>query len=242
MANDALLPFDTLEMAFELLVAGPAPLSVDGRQISGLPERPVPLDELRGRLLHPSISYHTRDVALAVLLRRAKQDGGAWTVGLAGVLLPGLRRAATPLTKALPGKTADLEAEMLAALVETIATLPARADRIAARLVWPAVRAAHRFVAQERAWRVWEEPRSSLPAPARPLAHPDLVLEEAVRAGVLSARQAELIGETRIGGVPLRVLARRWGVSYKALCRRRERCEPALIAWLVSRRMSPNRP
>ncbi len=242
MANDMLSPFDTLETAFSLLVAGPSPLSVDGRQVRGLPDRPVPLDELRGRLLHPSVSYHTRDMALAVLLRRAKHEGGAWTVGLAGVLLPGLRRAAAPLAKAMPGKAADLEAEMLAALVETIAALPARADRIAARLVWPAVRAAHRLVARERAWRLREAPRTSLPAPVRSPAHPDLVLAQAVGAGVISARHAELIGETRIGGVPLRVLARRWGVSYKALCRRRERSEPALIAWLVTRQMSPNQP
>ncbi len=242
MANDASSPFDTLEMAFRLLVAGPSPLALDGAAVRGLPGRPIPLDELRSRLLHPSISYHTRDLALAVLLRRARQEGAAWTVGLAGVLLPGLRRAAAPLAKAMPGRAADLEAEMLAALVETIAVLPARADRIAARLVWPSVRAAHRFLGRERAWRDWEAPHPSLPAPPRPPSHPDLVLAQAVTAGVISARHAELVGETRIGGVPLRVLARRWGVSYKALCKRRERCEPALIAWLVTRQMSPRRP
>jgi hypothetical protein len=142
----------------------------------------------------------------------------------------------------MPGKAADLEAEMLAALVATIAVLPARADRIAARLLWPAARAAHRLVERERAWRAWEEPRASLPAPARSLAHPDLVLAQAVAEGVISARNAELVAETRIGGVPLRELARRWDVSYKALCRRRERCEPALVAWLLARQMSPNRP
>jgi hypothetical protein len=158
------------------------------------------------------------------------------------VLLPGLRRAAAPLAKAMPGKAADLEAEMLAALVETIAVLPARADRTAARLLWPAIRAAHRFMERERAWRDWAEPHASLPALPRSPAHPDLVLEQAVREGVISARHAELVGETRIGGVPLRELARRWGVSYKALCRRRERCEPALVAWLLTRQMSPNRP
>jgi hypothetical protein len=242
MSNDALSPFDTLETAFRLLTTGPSPLSIDGRAVCGLPDRPFPLDELGSRLLDPSISYHTRDVALAVLLRRARRDGGAWTVGLGGMLLPGLRRAAAPLAKTMPGKAADLEAEMLAALVETIAVLPACADRIAARLLWPAVRAAHRFVDRERAWRAWEEPHASLPAPARSPAHPDLVLEQAVREGVISARHAELVAETRIGGVPLRVLARRWDVSYKALCRRRERCEPALVAWLVTRQMSPNRP
>jgi hypothetical protein len=187
-------PFEVLEKAFALLVAGPEPLSLDGRLVRGLPSRPIPLDELRGRLLHPSISYHTRDVALVLLLRRAKREGGAWTVGLCGVVLPGLRRAAVPLAKALPGSVLDLEAEMLAALVETIRTVPARADRLAAGLVWPAVRAGHRFVVQERRRREWEAPHASLEPPLRVPQHPDLVLEAAVAAGVIAAQEAELVG------------------------------------------------
>jgi hypothetical protein len=239
-------PFDALEHTFGLLVAGPAPLAIDGRQVRGLPPRPVPLDELRSRLLHPSVGYRTRDVALVVLLRNARREreqtghGGAWTVGLCGVVLPALRRAAVPLAHAVPGKAADLEAEMLAGLVEAIRTVPASAERLAARLVWPAVRAGHRFVRRERHWRTWEAPHASLAAPSRWPSHPDLLLQEAVRAGVLSAGAAELVGETRVGGVPLRVLARRWGVSYQGLRRRRIRAEPALIAWLVSRRMFQN--
>jgi hypothetical protein len=246
-ANSGLVwPFDALEDTFGLLVAGPSPLAIDGRQVRGLPPRPVPLDELRGRLLHPSVSYRTRDVALVVLLRHARRErerdgvGGAWTVGLCGVVLPALRRAAVPLAHAVPGKAADLEAEMLAGLVEAIGTVPGSAERLAARLVWPAVRAGHRFVRRERGWRTWEAPHASLAAPQRSPSHPDLVLEAAVQAGVLSAGAAELVGETRVGGVPLRVLARQWGVSYQGLRRRRIRSEPALIAWLVSRRMFQN--
>lgn len=231
-------PFEVLEKAFGLLVAGPEPLSLDGRPLRGLPGRPIPLDELRGRLLHPSISYRTRDLALVMLLRRAKREGGAWTVGLAGVVLPGLRRAAVPLGNALPGRVLDLEAEMLAALVETIATVPARADRLAARLVWPSVRAGHGFLARERRGREWEEPHASLEAPLPVTRHPDLVLAAAVAAGVVTPQEAELIGESRIGEVPLRVLARRWGVPYDALRKRRARAEPALVACLLSRQLS----
>src|SRR6266487_1569492 len=180
-------PFDALEETFGLLVTGPAPLAIDGRQVRGLPPRPVPLDELRSRLLHPSVSYRTRDVALVVLLRHVRREreqtgqGGAWTVGLCGV-------------------------------------------------VRPAVRAGHRFVRRERQWRTWEAPHASLAAPQRWPSHPDLVLQAAVRAGVLSAGAAELVGETRVGEVPLRMLARQWGVSYQGLRRRRIRAEPALIA------------
>jgi hypothetical protein len=235
-------PFEVLDKAFALLVAGPEPLSLDGRLMRELPSRPIPLDELRGRLLHPSISYHTRDVALVLLLRRAKQEGGAWTVGLCAVLLPGLRRAAAPLAKALPGRALDLEAEMLAALAETIRTVPAKADRLAARLVWPAVRTGHRFMAQERRQRDSETPHARLEPPPRVPQHPDLVLEAAVTAGVITAQEAELIGESRVGEVPLRVLARRSGVPYDALRKRRVRAEPALTAWLLTRHLSQEGP
>jgi hypothetical protein len=235
-------PFEVLDKAFALLVAGPEPLSLDGRLVRELPSRPIPLDELRGRLLHPSIGYRARDVALLMLLRRAKREGGAWTVGLCGVLLPGLRRAAMPLGNTLPGRVLDLEAEMLAALVETISAIPAKADRLAARLVWPAVRAGHRFVARERGWREWETPHASLEPPLRVPQHPDLVLDEAVAAGVVTASEAELVGESRVGEVPLRVLARRWGVPYDALRKRRMRVEPALIAWLLTRHLSQEGP
>src|SRR6266540_3928856 len=119
------LPFDTLDAAFRLLTSGPQPLGLDGRQVGhGLPARPIPLDELRSRLLHPSTSFAARDAAIAALLQRAKAEGGAATVGLAGVLLPGLRHAASPLIRTRPRKRADLEAEMLAGLLEGIRAMP----------------------------------------------------------------------------------------------------------------------
>lgn len=52
--------------------------------------------------------------------------------------------------------------------------------------------------------------------PPRPASHPDLVLAEAVAEGVLTVIEAELVGETRVGGVALGELAARWGLSYQA--------------------------
>jgi hypothetical protein len=46
--------------------------------------------------------------------------------------------------------------------------------------------------------------------------------------------EAGLVAESRIGGVPLRVLSARWGVPYEALRKRRMRAEPALVAWLLA--------
>jgi hypothetical protein len=168
------------------------------------------------------------------LVRRAQHHGGAATVGLAGVLLPGLRRAVSPLTRACPSRADDLEAEALAVLVEAIGAFPVGRDRVAARLLWPAIRAAHRLLAADQAWRAQVELRPVVQAPAKPGGHPDLVLVRAVREGALTVRDAELIGQTRLGGIRLGDLAVRQGVSYAALAKRRQRAERALLAWLTS--------
>jgi hypothetical protein len=232
-------PFETLDRTFTALVTGPDPLALDGRSVGhGLPARLIPLDELRAMLLHPSVGFQARDAALAALVRRAKREGGAATVGLAGVLLPGLRRATGPLAAACPGRVHDLEAEALAGLLEAVTTMPEAIERVAAWLVWRAVRAAHRLLETERAWRTRTQPPVASAAPPRPAGHPDLVLADAVRDGVVSARDAELVGETRIGGVRLCDLARRWGQPYKTLAKRRDRAEDALVAWLLGTRMS----
>ena len=232
-------PFDTLETAFRLLATGPEPLSLDGRRVGhGLPARLIPLDELRRMLLHPSVPFAARDAAVAELVRRARRDGGAAMVGLAGVLLPGLRRLTTPLARACPGKAADLEAAVLAGLVEAVAAFDETTKRPAASLVWAAVRAGHRLLETERAWRARQLPRGLPAEPPRPASHPDFVLARAVAIGVISTVEAEVIGETRIGGVALRELAQAWQVPYGQLQRFRRRAEVRLVGWLRFGRLS----
>ncbi len=86
-------PFDTLETCFRLLSTGPACLALDGRRLGhGLPARRIPLGELRVLLQHPAATSELRRAALQELVHLATQQRGGWTVGVAGVLLPGLRR------------------------------------------------------------------------------------------------------------------------------------------------------
>ena len=53
----------------------------------------MPLDELRVLLLHPSTSARARNAVWAELVRRARDGDPAWVIGLAGIAMPGLRRA-----------------------------------------------------------------------------------------------------------------------------------------------------
>ncbi|MHB1613724.1 MAG: RNA polymerase sigma factor [Actinomycetes bacterium] len=225
-------PFAVLERAFALLTTGPSPLAVNGTEIAGLPNRPMPLGELRSRLLHPSARYATRDASITVLVSRARAEGGAWTVGLAGVLLPGLRRAVAPLASSCPGKAADLEAEMLVGLLTALDRMPSGRARPAAWLTGRAFDTAKALLRRELAERArpGHDPVST--EPPQPYGHPDLVLARAVAQGVICADDAELIGATRLGDVSLRDTATALGLSYAAAHQRRLRAETALGAWL----------
>lgn len=227
-------PLDTLDDAFALLVAGPYPLALEGAAIGcGLPARPIPLDELRSILLHPSCSFAARDAALTALVHRARMGEPAWTVGLAGVLLPGLRRTAGRLTRGYPCDTADVDAEVLAGLLEALDRLDPAGGRVAARLLWAAYRRGDRLRKRELGEvcrRAASRPRSL--APRQPWGHPDLVLARAVAEGVVTGEQAELIGATRIGDVPVGDLAAELGVTPDTLRHRRRRAERRLVAWL----------
>ena len=227
-------PFDTLEKAFDLLTTGPHPLALDGTAFEGLPDREVALNELKAALLHASTPFAARDAVIGELVARAQAQGGRWTVGLAGVLLPGLRRAAWPLARACPAKAADIEAEMLSALLAAVARCEPGRARLAARLTWLARTGAHRLLRAEMGDRARPGGEPVSAAPPRPWGHPDLVLGRAVRAGVVCAEDADLIGATRIGDVELSQMAEAMEVSYKALHKRRSRAEAALTTWLTS--------
>jgi len=233
--------FDVLDRSFRLLVCEPAPLALDGCAVGhGLPTRPIPLDVLRSLLLHPSVGFDARDAALTWLVQRAQADGGAWLVGLAGVLLPGIGRRVYPLCRAFPRLASDLEAEALAGLLQAVRAWRLGQDRVASRLVWAAARGAHRLLRRETALQDREASVGlRLEPPPRPPAHSDLLLAQAVRGGVLSRVDAELIAATRVEEVPLRQLAGRWGSGYEALRKRRYRAEAALARWLAVERDVP---
>src|SRR5579863_1411423 len=146
-------PFDAADAAFRLLCAGPQPLALHASRVAaGLPDRPVPLDELRVLLLHPSTSAAARNAVWAELVRRARAGGPAWTVGLAGIAMPGLRRAAGSLAAAYRGDPADLQAEVLTgflAAVRALDTGDLEAVPLASRLCWAAWRAGQQHACAE---------------------------------------------------------------------------------------------
>lgn len=107
-------PFDTLETCFRLLICGPVPLARDGRKVGhGVPDRPIPLGELRVLLQHPAATNDLQRAVLEELVHLATRQRGKWMVALAGILLSGLRQIAASVTAVDHRAAGHVEADLL---------------------------------------------------------------------------------------------------------------------------------
>jgi len=125
-------PFDTLETCFRLLTEGPGPLALDGRHVGhGLPARPIPLVELRVLLQHPTATSDLQHAALRELVHLATQQHDRWMVGVAGVLLPGLRRIAGSIPAIDQRVASHVEADLLELVRDAIGQQASAAAELA---------------------------------------------------------------------------------------------------------------
>ncbi len=225
--------FDVASKAFWLLVTGPNPIAIDGRVFDGFPDRLVPLNEVRRRLLAARRTDAMRDQVWAHVIERARAERGAWTVGCVGLALPGLITAAARLVGPYAADPADVYAAMLAGFLEELARIDTGKPWIMQRLQAAARAAGIRVIREEldRPTPVDERFRSE-PPPA-PWGHPDLVLARAVADGVITAAQAEMIGATRLEEISARDYAAAHGINYDTFLRTRLRAERKLVAYLT---------
>ena len=226
---------DAADAAFGVLVTGPRPLALNpGRLAAGLPDRDVALGELRALLLHPATPPAARNKVWAELVRRARSGEPEWVIGLAGIAMPGLRRAAARLRAAWRADPHDLQSEVLAGFLTAMRALDLDdldSVPLASRLCWAAWRAGQKLACADAAWASRRRDLGeAADGPVMPWGHPDFVLAAAVRGGVLTAAQADLIGRNRLEGVPLAQIAAESGISHGALCHRRRRAEARLVA------------
>jgi hypothetical protein len=232
--------FDVLESVFVSLCRGPsAPLVLPGRMFAPGRRRRVQLVEARELLLWPGLmDPDARDAALALLVRRAQTGDPTWVVGAAGVLTPALRRAADRLRAGYPGDRDDIDAEVLAGFLTALHTIDPDSGRLASRLGWAGYRAGlalrHRDTDATRRRAVGMEAA----APPRPWGHPDFVLAAAVTTGVITAAEAQLIGDTRLDGIRLEDAAAARGIRRNTLLARRSRAERRLVAGLNAGQVS----
>ena len=231
--------FTTLNDTFWSLCRGPAPLALPGALFAAGRARPVRLVEAQRLLLarRGRMDPDAKDRVLAELVRRAQTGAPEWIVGASGVLLPGLAAKVNRLARGYAGDRDDLEAEVLAGFLTALNTIDPDSGRLAARLCWAGSRAGlalrHRDEDEVRRRAAGADGAGGA-APRQPWGHPDFVLAAAVRAGVITADEADLIGATRLDGVRLEQAAVDRGATRAAVLKRRYRAERRLVAALDS--------
>lgn len=229
------MPLDAARSAFEWLLAGPAPLSIDGRGFSGLPSRAVPLDELLGRLLDRRCPQPLRDAVWAHLIRLSREEGGKWTVGCVGLALPALTGICATLTARFVADPRDIHSATLTGFLAELAHIDLGRPRIMLRLRWTAYRAGHLCLREALDAPTPSEEAFHSAAPQPLCGHPDLVLLAAVADRAITAAEADLIGSTRLEDTALVDAALARGAGYEATKKARQRAERRLVDYLRGR-------
>ncbi|GAA3762122.1 RNA polymerase sigma factor [Salinactinospora qingdaonensis] len=230
-------PLVVAEREFMRLV--PDPLALPGREVdAGWADRDFGLVEVRELLMRRSTPQEVRDVVWRRVIATARVSQ-AWMVGAIGLGMPGLKGVARRVARGLEADAVDeVEAEVLAGFVATVRSINTDYARLAWFVRCRTQRAGLRARRREMARPAATEEIGEAQVSEQPEGHPDLVLVEAVRAGVISAGEAELIGQSRLGQRCLAEIAQRWGVSYKAVAKRRERAEARLVQALREGRVA----
>jgi hypothetical protein len=126
-------PFAALETTFRLLSQPPRPVAINGRRLGhGVPDRPIPISELRAIALHPAATHDLQSAILEVIIDGLPQDPATWIVVLGGILLPGMRCLAERLAvDGGEGSRLRVEAELLWRLAAATRRPPAATRRFA---------------------------------------------------------------------------------------------------------------
>ena len=236
------MPLDVVRSAFAWLVAGPHPVSVDGRLFDGFPRRRVRVDEVRDLLLRRDCPQSVRDAVWTHLVQLAREEGPTWTVACAGIALPALLNVASKLTARFADDPSDIHSSVLIGFLAELATIDVSRPHIMVRLRWAAYRAGHAALREALDAPFPSSNASVSASPLAPCGHPDSVLARAVEDGAISSAEAELIGSTRLEKTPLAVVAEQRGASYEATKKARQRAERRLALHLRDGMdaMSPN--
>jgi hypothetical protein len=222
------------QQVFALSVAEPTNLVLLGEDFSGeLPTGRLLLDRLRDLLLRPQTSPATRDAVWRELIRRARADRSSWLVVALGMAMPGLRRQVRALMVSFPGDRDDVESAVAEGFVTELHRVDLTRTGLCGRLVRAGYRAGLKQAYQDAAIEGvhWSQFASS--APQAPWGHPDFVLADAVRVGVLSPQEAWLIGVTRLEDVPIEQVASLRGERTNTVVVRRHRAERRLREAIV---------
>jgi hypothetical protein len=215
-------PLRALEDAFAALASGVAALSFQDQ----------PLGLVRQELLRAGTPRAFQDMVWTFLVAQARSGDPRWILAAIGAAVPGLSRHARQLSSWRPQQAQDIEAELIRGFLEALARVDVGRPAIAGRLIDAARRDAAR-----RCLPVQHEQPDADPGrwPDRHVVgHPDLLLVDAVAAGVITAQDGRLLAATRLERAPDEQVAAALGMSVTALRSRRHRAARRLADAIVA--------
>ncbi|GAA1463172.1 sigma-70 family RNA polymerase sigma factor [Nocardiopsis exhalans] len=215
----------------------PTHLTLQGAHVHPwLEERTYSLLELRKVLLDRATPNQVRDVLWRHAMRAARRSQ-EWMVGALGLAMPLLRGCVGRACRGLgPDGAQFVEAELVAFTIRQIRTATLDHGALGYYLLCRVRRAAlgerkrALAAAAQREWGTAEA--TDLEDEAEATRSCESALQSAVRAGTMTAAEAELIARTRLEKVSLVALSTETEVGYKTLAKRRQRTETRLAAAL----------
>ncbi|MFI6132708.1 hypothetical protein [Micromonospora sp. NPDC051141] len=235
-------PLHAAQVAFEALTGDPDPLTIDCDLVNpdgdlNVPAGVLPLTQVREWLLQRPRDVQARDAVWAELIRKARLDGPRWVIAAVGMAMPVLRRYTRQLAAGYGGDLDDLEAEILAGF---LAALRDRAD-----LAQPAPYAAlcrfgwrAGFTLRQQASEYTTvddvEHLTGPRTPRMPYGHPDVLVNRAVRLGVIDAEDEFPWIEVRLGRKSVENVAAGLGITAAAMRMRLGRIDTRIAEALAS--------
>lgn len=148
--NRAIPVLDGIRVSWEWLCTAPHPVTLDRAALGGLSNGPLPLDEVRARLLDRTCPLPVRDAVWAHLIERSRVDGPTWTVACAGMALPMLAAVCRTLCGGRGIERDDVASGIVTGFVAALARVDLERPGLASSLRWAAVRGGHTVLREQR--------------------------------------------------------------------------------------------
>lgn len=206
---------DVVERRFLAMTAEPLPTTLDCAELGcGLPAAEMPLDQVRVLLLKRRTSWVTKNAVWQELVRRAHTMPEPWTTVAAAMMMPGLKHIGGKLGTRYPGERNDLDSEILEGFLQALDLAEAGTPKVHAQLYWAAFRRGHEACNRERRVQSSRADMNESTAKYRcPDGHPDIVLANAMRRGVVTPQEADLVSDVFLDHNDRTTVARQRGTS-----------------------------
>lgn len=233
------LPLKSLKKTFDLLRMDPQHLYLTVPATDAAPESVMDLNEITELLWDIKTDPAIANNIWAAIVRRTRTKNSGWTVVACGLAGPTLISKTGMLKACFPGvDTAEMQAEIVEGFLLALRTIDLDdpgIESLAGALATKAFNKA-RVPYREAVGDLADLSSDGLVSgpPCFPVGHPDIVLARAVRAGVITAEEAEYIGRTRLEERSLEDVGAELGVAKSTLGDRRAAAEARLVEALSS--------